>query len=396
MTVLAQPGWRATCQKLHLPFLWLTLLFMTLNCAEVYRSLLYLNLFGLLAYGLLAHAPMPRRPSREALILLAIPISLTLLHWLAVGHVEIIKEIRQLWLGVFLAISIWACGSALRHGQRQPLEKAFVILLGLYAVAQVVALAVMGRPYGTNKNPHYLAFYSSLALMLAAYLFCRTRGWWRAALLLMSPVLGYLILISSSRPAWIALVLAILVFLVLVNVRSKRWILMMLVVVPALLFVSDIGHFGSRLTELVQDIDHEERVVIWHNAWQMQQASQPAEWLWGHGLDSYREAFKQYSQYHGIVDFNSPHNSAFELLYISGIAGLLCYLVFYLLLYYRLWKFARRPETSAAAGLMISVATFNALFISITIPVFTSYNLYVLAIVVGGLFWLRAIREQGR
>ncbi|HWU82331.1 MAG TPA: hypothetical protein VN063_02475, partial [Methylophilaceae bacterium] len=122
MTVLAQPGWRATCQKLHLPFLWLTLLFMTLNCAEAYRSLLYLNLFGLLAYGLLTRASMPRRLSREALVLLALPVSLTGLHWLAVGHIEIIKEIRQLWLGVFLAISIWACGRALRHGQRQPLE----------------------------------------------------------------------------------------------------------------------------------------------------------------------------------------------------------------------------------------------------------------------------------
>ena len=400
MTAHTPTGWRGVFRRLHLPLLLLILLCLLVNWGGVYRSLLYINFFGLLAYALLPDRSMPSgtckpfRPGPLAMALLVIPVLFTGLHWIAVGHVEIIKELRHLWLAVFLAVSIWACGSQLNIAKGR-LEKVLVLILGSYIVAQVVAVVIMGRPYGTTKNPHYLAFYSTLGLMLATYLFCRTHAWWRAVLLIMSPVFGYLILMSSSRPAWIALVLAILMFLLMVNVRSKRWMLVMLVLVPSLLFVANVGDFGSRLTELVQDIDHEERVVIWQNAWQMQQASHPGQWVWGHGLDSFREAFEQYSQYHGIVDFNSPHNSVFELLYLSGIVGLAGFILFYLLVYYQLWKLARRSPQPAAAGLMIAALTFNVLFISITIPVFTSYNLYVIGMVVGGIFWLRARGTSG-
>ena len=400
MTAHTPAGWREVFRRLHLPLLLLIVLCTLLNMGTAQRSLLYLNFFGLLAYALLPDRSMPSgickpfRPGPLAMALLVVPVLFTGLHWIAVGHVEIIKEIRHLWLAVFLAMSIWACGSRLTI-PKGLLEKVLVLILGIYIVAQVVAVVIMGRPYGTTKNPHYLAFYSTLGLMLATYLFCRTHAWWRAVLLIMSPVFGYLILMSSSRPAWIALVLAILMFLLMVNVRSKRWMLIMLVLVPSLLFVANVGDFGSRLTELVQDIDHEERVVIWQNAWQMQQASHPGQWVWGHGLDSFREAFEQYSQYHGIVDFNSPHNSVFELLYLSGIVGLAGFILFYLLVYYQLWKLARRSPQPAAAGLMIAALTFNVLFISITIPVFTSYNLYVIGMVVGGIFWLRARGTSG-
>ena len=387
--------WTHVFKSLHFPLLWLIVLSLMLNWGVGYRALLYINFFAVLTYCLLHWRQLAAAMTPIAWSLLAVPVTFTLLHWVAVGQIEIIKEIRQMWLAVFLAISVWAFDRH-RIGIKKPqLERALVILLIVYAVVQVIALAVFSRPYGTNKNPHYLAFYCSMGLMLAMYLFYRTTGWWRASLVLMSPVLGYLLLTTSSRPAWIALICAALVVLMLARVRSKRLMLAVLILLPTVLFVSNAGNFGSRLTELIENIDREERVVIWQNAWDMQKVSSHGEWVWGHGLDSFQEAFKQYSSYHGILEFNSPHNSAVELLYTSGVIGLACFILFYLLLYYQLLKLSRVSAIPTAAGLMIAAVTFNLLFISITIPTFSSYNLYLLGLVIGGALWLKAMPRGG-
>ena len=380
-------------KSLHFPLLWLIVLSLMLNWGVGYRTLLYINFFAVLAYGLVNLRQLARSMSPLSWGLLAVPVAFTLLHWVAAGQFEIIKEIRQMWLAVFLAISLWAFDRHRAGVDRQRFLHAMVLLLIIYAIAQVVALTVLSRPYGTNKNPHYLAFYCSMGLMLGAYLFYRTHGWWRASLVILSPVFGYLLLTTSSRPAWLALMSAALVVVMLAKIRSKRLMLAVLVVVPAILFFSNVGDFGSRLTELILNIDQEERVVIWQNAWNMQKASGTLEWIWGHGLDSFREAFKQYSSFHELVDFNSPHNSAVELLYTSGVLGLIAFAWFYIMLYYQLLKLSRTSSIPTAAGLMIAVLTFNLLFIGITIPTFSSYNLYLLAFIVGGILWLRALHR---
>jgi O-antigen ligase len=395
MATMSRSRWSQLIKSLHFPLLWLIVLSLMVNWGTGYRALLYLNFFALLAYCLIHARQLMVTMSPMSWAMLAVPVTFTLLHWVAVGQFEIIKEIRQMWLAVFLAISVWAFDRH-RIGSHKPLlERSLVILLVVYALAQVIAIAVFSRPYGTNKNPHYLAFYCSMGLMLGMYLFYRTTGWWRASLVLMSPVLSYLLLTTSSRPAWIALIFAALVVLMLAKVRSKRLMLAVLITLPTALFISNVGDFGSRLTELIQNIDHEERVVIWQNAWAMQKASLPNQWIWGHGLDSFQEAFKSYSSYHGILDFNSPHNSVVELLYTSGVIGLGCFILFYLMLYYQLLRLSRMSSIPTAAGLMIAALTFNLLFISITIPTFSSYNLYLLGLVIGGTLWLKRFPRGG-
>lgn len=367
----------------HYPLLWLITLCLLLNWGDGYRTLLYINFFGLAIYGMIELRASISRPGLLSLGLLAVPVLFTFLHWVAVGHFEIIKEIRQLWLAVFLAISLWAYHRHRTGLDRWPLTQSLGIMLVIFTLAQVIAVSVFGRPFGTNKNPHYLAFYCSIALIMASYLFSCVSVRWRAAIVLMLPVLGYLLLTTSSRPAWLALIISGLVTLLFSKLRSKRRLLMALITIPVLLFAGNVGQFGSRLSELAQNVDHEERVVIWQNAWQMQKASAPHQWFWGHGLDSFQENFKHYSAYNGIMDFNSPHNSVFELLYISGIIGLGCFLFFYLLLAVRLLRASRQSHLVVDVAAIIAILVFNAVFISITIPLFTSYNLYVLGIMTG-------------
>ena len=383
MTPTAKTGWRAMFKAVHYPLLWLIVLCLMLNWGVGYRALLYINFFGLLIYGLANLRISINQLTPLSYGLLAVPLIFTFLHWTAVGHIEIIKEIRQLWLAVFLVISFWAYNKHRTALARWPWTSSLMVMLVIFTLTQVIAMSIFGKPYGTNKNPHYLAFYCSIALIVAAYLFNRVSMRWRAVIVLMFPVLGYLLLSTSSRPAWLALVAAALVALLFSKLRSKRYLLLALIVIPTLLFAGNVGQFGSRLSELVQDIDHEERVVIWQNAWQMQKSSAPSQWIWGHGLDSFQEDFTHYSAYKSIVNFNSPHNSAFELLYISGISGLACFIFFYLLLAMRLLRISRQPHLVTDVAAIIAILVFNLLFISITIPLFTSYNLYMLAIMTG-------------
>ena len=57
---------------------------------------------------------------------------------------------------------------------------------------------------------------------------------------------------------------------------------------------------------------------------------------------------------------------------------------------------ALQGNGALAVGNIAGTNTFNLLFISITIPTFSSYNLYLLAFIIGGTLWLKAMRDPDR
>ena len=125
----------------------------------------------------------------------------------------------------------------------------------------------------------------------------------------------------------------------------------------------------------------------------MQEASSLSAWVVGHGLDSYEEDFQSYSRYKQLMNFNSPHNSFLETLYTSGIIGLLICIWLYWWIYSRLWRMAENMSHGKLAMLLMSLVTINLLFIMITIPFVSHYNIYTLALIIGVIFYLKNIRH---
>lgn len=352
---------------------------------SVYRFLAYGNIL-LLAVILIADCKhRDRSPTEMPFRALLLPLLLVALHIVTTGQAALIKEMRHIFVAAFLAIGIQLYASHINTDPRWR-QRALIAagaLLVAYTAIQLVARFGLRMPYGTTKNPHYLAQYSALLIVVGLYLMHLVAKPWRWLLAVCLPLLGYLLLTTSSRPAWLALMAGALVFAAL-RLRSHYLSIAAMFGLVGVLYATDTGGFSSRLTELLSKLSTEERVYIWQDAWRLQMSSSPMQWLLGHGLGTFKNDFLEYSTYHGLVDFNAPHNFVLELLYTVGAAGTLAILAIIAGIYLHLFRAYRTYNGSPYVLTLILVLTINLLFTSITLPFFTSYNLLILGIV-GGL-----------
>ena len=383
--------WTGSKPYLHFAALWGLALMLMLNWPEGYRAFLYLNLIIVVVHAF--SSGRTRVFLGQAAAIAAIPLILTILHMLAVGEVKLIKEIRHLWLAAFTCLSVIILTRGRMGNLRPWLPLSVMLLLAIYCIAQIMGIVVFENPFGTNRNPHYLALYSSLGFPLAIY--CLFFAKYRLRYLMVPVVvaLGYFVLHTSSRPAWIALVVSSLCILFFVRGKSRMVTAFLILAIPVALFFTNLAGFGDRMSDLASNIRNEERVVIWQDAWRMQEASSLSAWVVGHGLDSYEEDFQSYSRYKQLMNFNSPHNSFLETLYTSGIIGLLICIWLYWWIYSRLWRMAENMSHGKLAMLLMSLVTINLLFIMITIPFVSHYNIYTLALIIGVIFYLKNIRH---
>jgi O-antigen ligase len=364
------------------------------NWGEAYRLFAYLNLLLVLIYVVTQQYKAKGFYDKKTLIyIFSIPLGFIAIHFLASANLVIIKEIRHILLAAFLATGVWLLAKR-NHGFIKDNILGFtLVLILIYVAVQVVALWWFNKPYGTTKNPHYLALYSSILLIVSTYIFFKvsTRLKWLIATCIL--LLGILLLHTSSRPTWIGLIVSGSVVLIFLNRRVRTFSTLAMIAVLIGLTLTNAGNFAARFGELLVNIKTEERVVIWQDAWKMQMESPPVTWIFGHGLDTFKEGFKHYSQYHMYgLDYNSPHNFPLELLYLSGIAGVLLSTLMVGLTYKNLYLGIKNQVQYKNIYLaLMAVFTSNLILVSITLPFFTSYNLNVIAIVTGVMLYLKEI-----
>ena len=369
-------------------------LMLMFNWVELYRPLVYLNLFVVAALGW-RHLLKTRNDAVKTLYLvIAFPLAFTILHLLATANLDIVKDVRQLWAAAFIALGVWFLARHYLVFMHRYLQPMLVGVLLIYTLLQVFYLLVLSRPYGTTSNPHYLALYSCIALPLSFFLICRIKGWLRGLLLLTCLALAYLVLTTSSRPAWIALIVSTCLTVFLLRDRQRVKAMLAILLIPAMLFLTNLSGFGSRMSDLIENINHEERVVIWQDSWRMQTEATPVSWLIGHGIGSFRADFQNYSNYHGQVEFSSPHNIFLDVLYSSGLIGLVLLIIFCSMLYSGfIRQFTHHADQRMVSRLMVFSLTFSFLFISITISTYSHHNLYVLGFISGTLLYLREVKS---
>lgn len=377
--------------RLHFMALWGLALMLMLNWPEGYRTFIYLNLVIVVVHVFSCRNDQDLRTKVFAIA--AIPLALTILHMLAAGRFEFIKEVRHIWLAAFTVLSVFILARRDMSSIKLWLPASLIILLVVYCLAEFVALTILDNPYGTNKNPHYLALYSALALALAICGFICLKNGGRYFMIPIALSLGYFVLHTSSRPAWVALVISALFVLFFLQGKSRLWMGFFVLTIPVFLFLTNVVGFGDRVSDLAVNIGSEERVILWQDAWRMQEASNFLEWFIGHGLGSYEEDFQAYSYYRELVNFNSPHNSFLEMLYTSGVIGLLACIWLYYWIYSRIWRLTKDIDQRKIAVLLMSIVTINLLFIMLTIPFISHYNIYTLAFVIGTIFYLRSLRH---
>lgn len=373
-----------------------------LTWGSAYRFFAYLVL--LLSVWVFFQAPQQSQQDRNAVLKCLLPLAgFAALEWLATLHFPWdVKAIRHVLLATGLMAGIVLLA---REHVRIKLYIVPTLIYAVYAYAlfQLVWIYGLGQLYGTTKNPHYLAIYSALFLVASAFLATNwSNGIHRYGLRLAAAVLGFLLLNTSSRPTWIALMVAILIVVLCLRKRAKVTLVALAGVLFAALFLSDAGNFKTRMDDLIMHANTEERVTIWEDSWQMQQQSSTQQWLFGHGVEGFEHDFQPYSRYYANegITYNSPHNAFLEVLYQFGFIGLAVVFGFMLWLYYSLFsRYFRFRQQGAHPQqmvilLLLTMETVTLVAVSITLPFFVSIHLNIIALVMGVLYYLDRLEQR--
>jgi len=365
-----------------------------LDMAEIYRVFAYAQLLPAAWLGHECWKNGTLSSNGGHRLFWMVPLMLIVVHMLAVGEFRVIKEMRHILLAMSLAFSIWLLLTQSAVSSRI-IRNSVLACIVVYMAVQFTCVYGMNLPYGTTKNPHYLAQGCMLFALVCGYLFVFASVRMKIFLALLVLLLLGMLLMTSSRPAWIAFFLGnVIVFWQLSKERKLLFGVALITAVIALAAVN-LENFTQRMLELLRNFTTEERVFIWHDAWQMQMSSSGIEWLFGHGLDGFDQSFPAYSTYHHTgIDFNSPHNFFLELIYLNGIVGLVFILAFFAQLYLRLWQFCRSDRQALLAMLMTALLTSNLFLVSITVPFYSGYNMIIIALVTGVMLYLHSSRTD--
>lgn len=374
----------------HLLILCGVVMFHALNLSEIYRACLYLNVAFLLYFYFKNRDDFDLnylKPIYPAGFLL---VGLLLLDIIATNKLEWLKEFSRLFYFGFFCIGVTL--QALYHSNfvNRHIKNIVMTMAVVYIAIQLISVYILKAPYGTLKNPHYLAQYSML--LIPIFFFYLHHANIKSKLtfaVLIACVVG-LLLHTNSRPAWLSLIL--IIFVMSFYYKHKLIALLGVAVILLALWVLDIGNFSDQLTTLFRHITTEERVYIWRDIWQLQLQSTTKEWLFGHGIGRYQSTYANYGALHLAVPqtINSPHNFILEIMYTTGLIGLIGLVMFYFELYRKLFlELAATQQFKNLILLLIALVTMNLFFVAITVPFFSSYHLLITALVYGVFIYMK-------
>lgn len=368
-----------------------TLLF-HLYCASAknWDQLIGFDVLLLFSYFIMNYQHQDKdRSFRPLIIVLTFSTIFTLLHWLAISTVELEKNALNIWFGTYLTVGIWTLAKQNTEFLNEYFSRLVIMLLLFYTLSQSIGVIEKLDAYGTTKNPHYLALYSAFSFCISIYFAISRTTLIRWIMILNALILGYFILLSSSRPVWIAMICSAFFLFIFANKRQRLLTIGFILLFQALLFSTNVADYRSRFSELSYNIASEERVPIWKNAVSLQALSTAKEWVIGHGIDRFRKAFAAHSTYNSSTHFHSPHNLFLEVLFTFGILGLATVSLLYYLLYKYCFAITKtRPDLRGFSCLLLTILTINLLFNAINMPFFSKFNIYQINFIAGILCFI--------
>lgn len=378
----------------HLFILCGVVFFHALGFNTIYRACLYLNL-ACVFYFCIKEKHTFNFDSLKlfypAFLLLS---SFFLLNTIAVNKLIWDKELERLVYMIFFCIGIFL--QALYHNDfvNKHIKNLIMAMIVVYVATQLFSIFILKTPFGTLKNPHYLGQYSMLLIPVFFLFLHNADVKSRLRIFVLLAFVVGLLLHTNSRPAWLSLMLTVLVMSMYHKHKLKAFFGATIVIL--LLWITDIGNFSDQLTKLFKQITTEERVYIWRDIWHLQQQSTVNQWVFGHGLGHYQATYENYGALYLAhpQTINSPHNFLLEIMYASGVLGFMVGIVFYFVLYRKLFlELANNERFKNLMLLLITLLTMNLFFVAIIVPIFSSYHLLITALVCGVFIY---IKQQDR
>lgn len=362
--------------------------FFIVGSGEGYRTCAYLNVL-FVVYGALQYYKAKIINWNRVVSVLWIPVAFMVLDLTAgnaTGHR--FNVYTKMVLILFLAYGWMMFLNNMDTLKQEFFLKSLLVLSCVFVVFQFFVYGFLGNEYvhswhfGTFNNPHHLALYILLTAPLIFSFIFYYRGIKGLFLVVMLLISAWMLLKTSSRPAWLAILVGMSVLLPFLRNRTKLVAAVLTITLPVIFFCSS-KQFHDRVQDLITNISTEERVEIWRNSWQMIQSSSFGEWVRGHGFDSFPTAYGVFTHFTG-PQYTHPHNFVLEVLYTSGVLGLLLSALLYYFLTMKIVAASRLAISShftMIGKLVLVSATMLFFHLFLTLPFFSTYNFYVLVMV---------------
>jgi O-Antigen ligase len=227
---------------------------------------------------------------------------------------------------------------------------------------------------GLFSNIHYMAEYALVVAPLLAFKIVSspTRARFFYALVLLGDFT--LLLLTKSRPGYLAAIASVLIVMPWVGPVIRYRIMGGLLFMIAILYFGNLGHFADRVNDLAFNVRHEERFEIWAELFEMLKGSTWLQWIWGHGVGQFPLDFAERAAKHAMPVFLSPHNFLFEILYSHGLFGVVIVAAWLIQPYRGLWILDAANRTGRPWFLTLALmASMTALWVHafFTIPFFS-------------------------
>ena len=245
--------------------------------------------------------------------------------------------------------------------------------------------------YGLSANMHHFGSFAGLILPVLFYFSTQIKGWLRLLCVAGVIVAFYLLWESSSRISWLAFFSSILIA-ILLFLRNRR-LLMGLAGFFTISFiaalVSGLTAIKIRIMDILSNWRSEERVTVWADTLNMFGYNSVKDWLFGHGIGSFRYYFPDYNTFKvdgKVIGWTFPHNVFFQIIFENGLIGLVTILGGMVLLMIGIWRGYHRLEHNSDRYLLVTLFILfwiNLILCAFTLSFYHKYFIYPLSMIIG-------------
>ncbi|OGR79556.1 MAG: hypothetical protein A3I11_04100 [Elusimicrobia bacterium RIFCSPLOWO2_02_FULL_39_32] len=291
--------------------------------------------------------------------------------------------------GVFTLLHLWAWLTILSARFRQWVDWKKLLLLSILICLSTEAIGIYelinikrldhSRIYSTLGNPIYLGIYSALNVFLSIFLILRNKNIFQSLFLTLFILFSLsMVLLTGSRGVAFSLIASIIVlflisFLVLSGKKSKFIVLSILMFIFISVTASIIWldtkkgmEWGQKtlplpLTRILYNPINNDRFALWTIGLRGFKERKFLGWGW----ENFNLIYNKYYDPIFKTDLREPwydrsHNQLIDILALTGIAGFLSYIAFWVALFYALIK---KLKNEIEPRKRCSIATLIALFV---------------------------------
>ena len=268
---------------------------------------------------------------------------------------------------------------------------ALIIQLITYHTVESVVIPGHLDSYGLYANMHHFGSFTSLILPVLFYFFTQIKGWPRIICVAGVIVAFYLLWESSSRISWLSFYSAILLAIFLFLEKRQLFIGTGTILAVSLIgaYVSGFAAIKNRMMDLLINWRTEERVTVWSDTLNMLGYNSVKDWLFGHGIGSFRYYFPDYNTFKvdgRVVNWNFPHNVFFQIIFENGLIGLVTILGGMVLLIIGMWRGYHRLEHKSERYLLVTLFILfwiNFIHCALTLSLYHRFFIYPLSMIIG-------------